>query len=522
MAADLKALTGQAQKMDAATLVQLNALSEGWWAQAVERCEGRAKERAQRNLAESQKAGAVLNEQLDNAPECAAAHKDAATLQELARTALGERRWTDSATLFHKAEDMWDMATERCTGSQKDIANKRLEQTQTDGFNAEFCAPLFDTAREQTKKLRAGAAGLSREEKQDGLMVAETLWRDALSQCKGPAAQESARNNAQTLARERGTPWVVRRIAPAPTLAAAPVKAAPAPTSAPRPAKVQTQSVQPMGGPATLPEAAVAVSEPAVAAATSSSFSAAYAAIGNTPLQALPALSAPALQAPTPKPQPETFTEGDMRFEGQFVRDADTPTYSGKGKLRWGNGDVFEGTLQSGKRHGKGLFVWGSGMRYQGDWVQDQPNGQAVIDFPNGDHYEGAADNASPKGTGRMVYASGDSYQGQFTEGQPHGKGVYVWKNGQTFDGEWKSGRPNGQGRLRYANGDVYEGTVRDGIPNQAGTFTWVSGDHYAGEWKAGRKDGKGVFTWAGGDRWEGVYENDAQTSNGTLTRKTP
>ena len=158
MATDLKALTAQTQKLETEALLQLHSASEAFWTDAVERCEGRAKDRAQRNLLESQKAAAILKEQLSDGPECAAAHKDASTLQEMARTALGERRWIDAATIFHKSEDMWDLAAERCNGTQKALALKRLEQSELDGYNAEFCAPLFDRAREQTQKLRAGAA----------------------------------------------------------------------------------------------------------------------------------------------------------------------------------------------------------------------------------------------------------------------------------------------------------------------------------------------------------------------------
>jgi hypothetical protein len=525
MAADLKALSAKAQKMEVEALLQLHGTSETFWTEAVERCEGRAKERAQRNLAESQKAAAALKEQMSDGPECSAAHKDAAMLQDLARVALGERRWIDAATMFHKSEDMWDLAAERCSGSQRALALKRQEQSELDGYNAEFCAPLFDRAREQTQKLRASAAGLSREEKQDGLMVAETLWRDALAQCKGPAAQDSARNNAQTLARERGTPWVARNPAPA-VAAAQPVKASalPSKAAAAEPASNKAKAV------AALPDLDSKASSTAAAAslAGAGTASAASSSIGSTLTGAFAAAAAalqqvvPVLGTATPEVQPENFAVGDMRFEGKFVRDVDTPTYSGSGKLSWANGDVFDGTLVNGKRHGKGYFVWGNGQRYRGDWVNDVPTGQAVVDFANGDHYEGKVENASPTGAGSMRYASGDTYKGLFAAGEPHGTGLYTWKNGQKYDGDWRNGKPNGQGKMQFANGDRYEGTLRDGVPNQTGTFTWVSGDSYAGQWKAGRKNGQGTFTWTTGDRWEGIFENDQQSATGTLIRKTP
>ena len=525
MAADLKALTAQAQKQDVVALVQLHSLSAGFWTTAVELCEGRAKERAQRNLTESQKANALLSEQLGDGPECGAAHKDAATLQDMARAALAERRWLDAATLFHKSEDMWDLATERCSGTQKELANKRQEQAELDGFNAEFCAPLFDRAREQTQKLRASSAGLSREEKQDGLMVAETLWRDALAQCKGSAAQDSARNNAQALARERGTPWVARNPSPVPAASTASRVAAPAA----KPVAAAAAAPTPAAAPATpaKPAAAVAVKpvEPAVPPKTTAL------AIASTPVTvpslAVAAIPAPAIavqpvEPPLPQAQPEEFIVGDMHFKGKFVRDVDALTFSGKGKLSWANGDTFEGTLQNGKRHGKGLFIWANGQRYHGDWVNDSSTGQATVDFTNGDHYEGATVNGTPIGLGSMRFASGDTYKGSFLAGKPNGAGVYIWKNGQQFEGDWKSGKPNGQGKLRFANGDSYEGTVSDGMPDQSGRFTWASGDTYTGQWKAGLKEGQGTFTWTSGDRWEGVYEKDQQTSNGTLVRKNP
>jgi len=522
MAADLKALTAQTQKLETEALLQLHTASEAFWTDAVERCEGRAKDRAQRNLLESQKAAAILKEQLSDGPECSAAHKDASTLQEMARTALGERRWIDAATIFHKSEDRWDLAAERCNGTQKALALKRLEQSEVDGYNAEFCAPLFDRAREQTQKLRASAAGLSREEKQDGLMVAETLWREALAQCKGSAAQDSARNNAQTLGRERGTPWVARAPTPAAAAAAPPAKAPtkmaavtpPIKAALPAPDTKAPNAAASLAGTSTVVPAATAASASTSFGAT---LTGAFAAGAAALKQAVPALG-----PTTPEPQPESFTVGDMRFEGKFVRDVESPTYSGSGKLSWANGDVFDGTLVNGKRHGKGLFIWGNGQRYQGDWVNDVPTGQAVVDFANGDHYEGLVENASPLGAGSMRYASGDSYRGQFASGEPSGTGIYTWKNGQKFDGEWKGGKPNGQGKLQFANGDRYDGGVRDGVPSQSGTFTWASGDRYTGQWQAGRKNGQGTLTWTNGDRWEGLYENDQQTATGTLIRKTP
>ena len=514
MAADMKAVTAQAQKAELAEQDRLFEAAVAAWTQALAPCEGRAKERAQRNLTDSQKTRASLSEQLGAGPQCAAAHKDAAALQDLARQALGERRWNDAAMLFRKAENMWDSASERCTGSQQEVALRRRDQSDIDGQNAEFCAPLFDKAREQTQKFRASANGLSREEKQDASMVAETLWRDAASQCKGAAAQDPARNNAQALARERGTPWVAR-VAPAPQASVAPAKPAVVSASAATLSQISGTGTAPVAGAGAPVSTALAPVSTAVA------------------LPAITALTSAPHASPVEVPKIDVSADS-TRFSGQFVRDAGSNTYSGTGKVVWASGDVFEGPMRKGQRHGKGLFVWANGQRYEGDWVNDKPTGQARVQFVNGNQFDGSVVEGVPHGQGSMRYASGDRYTGQLKAGEPEGRGLYIWKEGQQFEGDWKNGRPNGQGKLKFATGNVFEGTVLDGVPNGQGslhfasgetyvghtanglpdgqgTFQWPSGDQYTGQWKTGKKHGPGVFTWKSGERWEGVYANDEQ-----------
>lgn len=541
MAADLRALTAQSQRADIAEQARLYTESVGLWTQAVALCEGRAKERAQRNLADNQRISAGLAEQLGAGPECAAAHKDGTALQELARAALSERRWSDASAFFRKAEDTWDLAVERCTGSQRDVANRKREQSEIDGYNAERCAPLFDRARDYTQKLRASAPNLSKEDKQDQLMMAETLWRDALAQCKGSAARDSASNNAQALARERGTPFVAKPLPASPVAAALPSAAAAASTKAIAPAakSAAPATEMPAAGTAKSATTTAAASVPVLppstnpgltGAALASAFAAAFptatkpGGVTTEPATAPPAAATPAAPpAPVvkqPVPQPPDFMAAGTRFQGRFVADVEGHTFSGNGKITWANGDVFEGDLQKGQRHGKGAFIWANGNRYTGDWVNDTPRGTGTLQFANGDLYEGEVVDGTPKGRGKMAYASGDSYVGQFSTGVPQGQGLYVWKNGQQFEGAWLNGKSNGQGRLKFASGDVFEGTVHEGVPQGTGTFTWTNGDKYVGQWQAGKKHGEGTFTWKSGDYWQGVYENDQQTTNGRLVQK--
>jgi len=522
MTADFKAVTAQSAKAELAQQVKLLEQAVALWTQAASQCEGRAKERALRSLDDNSHMLARLSEKMDAGPQCTAAHKDAASLQEIARQALSERRWGESAALFRKAENMWDLAAERCSGSQQTIATERRTQSEVDGHNAEFCAPLFDSAREATQKLRAGAATLSREQKQKDSLIAETLWRQAMDSCKGAAVRDVANNNAVSLARQRGTPWV----------ATLPPRAEGEPNLTP---------LMTAGGAAngvTLPTQAAPGPLAAAVTATDRTAQSTPSPVANTLANPTPSPAQPT----TPVPE-STQMAGTTQFVGQFVRDASGPNYSGTGRVIWATGDVFEGTLVQGLRQGKGVITWANGHRYDGDWVNDVPTGTARVRFANGNTYEGSVENGVPQGQGRIRYASGDTYQGQFKAGEPDQKGLYTWKNGQSYDGQWQNARPNGQGKLKFATGNQYEGNLVNGTPNGAGrmvfasgeiytgqfvngepdgegVFVWPSGDQYTGQWKAGKKHGKGVFTWKSGDRWEGVYDNDVQTAADSAATK--
>jgi hypothetical protein len=519
MASDMTAVTAQSKKVDLAEQAKLFAEALTLWTQAVQQCDGRAKERAIRSRDDDQQVLDQVAEALGAGPQCASGQKDAGALQDLAKQALTERRWADAASLFRKAENMWDYAAERCTGNQQEIANRRRDQSAQDGHNAEFCAPLFEVAREHTQKMRSAAAGQSREEKQDASMVAETLWRDALEGCKGAAVQDIASNNAKALARERGTPWVPRL----------PPAGSPVLASVAKPALGALGGVKPTGAGAAL-SLVQPVLEPAAQALIASAKAPATQSVAVAPQKATEtrALLESVAQVPG------VMMAGTTRFTGQFARDADATTISGMGKVAWASGDVFEGTLVKGLRQGKGKIVWANGQRYSGDWVMDKPTGIASMHFANGNDYEGRVIDGLPQGLGQMRYASGDVFDGVFKNGEPHERGVYVWRNGQVFDGVWVNGRPNGQGKLTFATGNKFEGAVVDGVPqgqgrmvftggeiytgqflagepDGEGTFHWPSGDQYTGQWKAGKKHGKGAFTWKAGDRWEGLYENDVQ-----------
>ncbi len=526
MSADFKAASAQSQRKGADELSALFDDAINLWQRAGDACTGRAKDRALRNLQDSRKSRSALSELLDSGAQCASTQKDADALHDLAKLASTERRWLDASLLYRKAENMWEVAAESCTGGLQQQALKRREEAETDGHNTEFCAPLFDRARGLSQKLRA-SAGAPNDEKVRASMLTETAWRDAALQCRG-SALESARNNAQTVARERGTAWVAAREAGAVPLASMTAASAAVVASA----VASATSLR-----AATPEP-LALAAPSLAAASGGK--AAASASGGATVPA-----ATAIKSSNSKPASIAsgdFSAGTARFSGNFFVDGDGTTYSGRGKVVWENGDSYEGSLVKGQREGEGQFVWASGQRYSGDWERDQPRGSGVLQFTNGNRYQGRIEDGLPHGQGVMKYASGDEFTGQLQRGSPNGRGVYAWAAGQRFEGEWMQGVAQGAGTLKFANGDVFEGPVRDGVPHGSGRlvyangdvyignfkggrpdgegrFAWKLGDSYNGQWRDGLKDGTGVMTWANGDRWEGRFFKDEQ-AEGQLIRK--
>ncbi len=543
MSTELRAATALSQNKGVDETAKLFDRAIAQWTLALDGCEGRPRERAQKHLNDSERQRALLAERQAAGSHCEMSHRDAAALQDLAARAFGERRWIDAASLYGKAETMWDLAAEHCTGAQQQIASKKREQAEIDAHNSEHCAPLFERAREYTQKVRSAAAGLNPTDKQQQSQTSETLWRKAAGVCKGNAL-ELAGNNAQAVARERGTPWVATQpieTAAAPALPAASSTTASANKTNPKPsAAAPSSSVTTAATTGATAVAAIA----ATAAVTPSPVG--VAAVGTVPAAAAsPSRTSAAPAAAEPNkttPQELDVLTGDTRYKGLFTRE-EGQVVTGKGRVEWANGDVYIGDLLRSVRHGKGEFIWASGQRYSGDWVQNKATGVGKVVFTNGNQFEGTVIDGTPEGEGQLSYASGDVYKGEVTQGTPHGRGTFRWQGGQQFEGDWVrampqgkgvlrftngnryegavvAGQPQGQGQMQLSSGDRYEGAFHQGEPQGQGSYTWKAGERYVGAWVAGRKHGTGIFYWPNGDRWEGEFKNDERTENGVFTKK--
>ena len=99
MSSDLRAATAQAQNKALEDLAKAYEEAISLWTQAALGCNGRAQERAQRALSDNERQRAAVAERLAAGSQCELSHRDAASLQELAAKAFGERRFADAASL---------------------------------------------------------------------------------------------------------------------------------------------------------------------------------------------------------------------------------------------------------------------------------------------------------------------------------------------------------------------------------------------------------------------------------------
>lgn len=481
---DIRATLARNEKGDPVEVERLLGEAETVWREAASLCHSPHREKAERSLAATIRARTANAELLSSGPACEAALKNANALVEFARTAWKDKRWDDAGMLYGKAVLAWEGAADKCTGSRQQQAQRKVEQTQVDAHNAEFCGPLWDAATEHSQRLKAaGGSGatVTASEKDILSFRAEVAWREATSQCRG-TSQGLARNNADAVARERGTPlppqamtlYASRKVLPPASVVVAPPGAtalAPAASPAisvvvPPLALVAEGAIQgpakqatPLVRPAVVVTSAVAQTTPPTVQETRSIRAA-------LPPQAV---DKPAEKSAVAPPVDGVFVAGESTYRGAFVVDRKSGAVSGSGTVEWANGERFVGSLVDGRREGKGRFEWPGGQWYEGNWSDDKATGQGVIQYVGGNRYEGAVVDGEPQGKGSLVFPSGDRYTGEFVRGVFHGQGTYAWKNGNRYDGSWSLGKKHGQGRLTWASGEGWEGEFKDDQRTEAG-----------------------------------------------------
>ena len=164
--------------------------------------------------------------------------------------------------------------------------------------------------------------------------------------------------------------------------------------------------------------------------------------------------------------------------------------FTGWGRESRRNGDVLEGKYIDGRVTGKGILKNAKGNLYVGDFVDNKRHGYGELDT-NRLHYKGqfAGDRFNGKGIIHFKI-EGHDYDGDFRDNEINGNGVFRWTNGDVYDGQMTRGKMNGVGRYTYANGQIYEGSYVNGVKEGKGKLTYPNGFVYDGDFIGGRPRG--------------------------------
>jgi len=127
---------------------------------------------------------------------------------------------------------------------------------------------------------------------------------------------------------------------------------------------------------------------------------------------------------------------------------------TGVGTRRWPNGQIYEGELFRGERHGYGTLVEADGAMYTGDWQEQRRHGIGKYTASRGAYtYEGGWSRHHFEGCGKYSTPDGATFDGTFLAGQRHGAGVDIGSDGSRYTGGWQEGVRHGYGE--YAGSDL-------------------------------------------------------------------
>ena len=101
--------------------------------------------------------------------------------------------------------------------------------------------------------------------------------------------------------------------------------------------------------------------------------------------------------------------------------------------------------------------------------------------------YEGDWINDKPEGNGKYIYENGEYYLGQYKNGKRHGKGkkyeIYNNERKLVYEGEYLNGIKHGKGKMYYSNGNIqYEGDWINNKREGNGKYIWENGEYYIGQ----------------------------------------
>eukprot|EP01056_Protomagalhaensia_sp_Gyna25_P003025 Protomagalhaensia_sp_Gyna_25__3024@NODE_278_length_4066_cov_46_669729_g213_i0_p1_GENE_NODE_278_length_4066_cov_46_669729_g213_i0NODE_278_length_4066_cov_46_669729_g213_i0_p1_ORF_typecomplete_len590_score135_07MORN/PF02493_20/2_6e03MORN/PF02493_20/6_1e02MORN/PF02493_20/2_6MORN/PF02493_20/0_17MORN/PF02493_20/5_4e02MORN/PF02493_20/0_0001MORN/PF02493_20/0_47MORN/PF02493_20/8_7e03MORN/PF02493_20/1_5e02MORN/PF02493_20/0_0012MORN/PF02493_20/1_4e06MORN/PF02493_20/2_9e05C2/PF00168_30/1_9e11_NODE_278_leng len=156
--------------------------------------------------------------------------------------------------------------------------------------------------------------------------------------------------------------------------------------------------------------------------------------------------------------------QGRLVLDGVWADDTPTgrvTTYCLRNKKRPQDTRVYSGSLEKGERKGYGELYqsMAGGLIYEGLWHNNMPHGRGVM-HTKGGTYEGEFVQGQRHGKGRFTWnekpaATGPKryYEGDWVNDKPEGRGVYLAQDGVSYTFEFEKGKPTEKSRKSYRQG---------------------------------------------------------------------
>lgn len=157
----------------------------------------------------------------------------------------------------------------------------------------------------------------------------------------------------------------------------------------------------------------------------------------------------------------------NMKIKGNF-ENSQSSTTIGPAKIKFYSGERYVGPCNSKyNAHGRGKFTFLDGI-YVGDFIDGKKSGRGRIDYADGCVYDGEFLDDAPHGKGIYTTTDKGIYEGQLVCGHKDGPGKMTFANGDVYEGNFIRDRIEGHGTLTKIDGTVTQGifreTKRDGI----------------------------------------------------------
>ena len=164
---------------------------------------------------------------------------------------------------------------------------------------------------------------------------------------------------------------------------------------------------------------------------------------------------------------PGTLKFNKEIIDGKEVYDVYEGNYNyaqknGQGKITYKNGDIYEGNFDNDKINGPGKITYKNGDIYKGNFENGYYSGQGILKMTYNDEtsiYLGNFENGSRNGHGIFYFNKQeindkddvwDVYEGEFKNDQFNGQGKITYANGNVKEGKFKESRITGKYVIIY------------------------------------------------------------------------